>query len=75
MKKKFREIVVDGVTYAWRVNFNCDGDGGTFLTVWLNKRVLIDDKVNLDHTRDEEGNCERITPKLVAELIKTKIKL
>jgi len=38
MKKKFRDITVDGVLYAWMVK-------GTFLKIWLNKKVIFEEQV------------------------------
>jgi hypothetical protein len=38
MKKKFRDITVDGVLYAWMMK-------GTYLKIWLNKKVIFEEQV------------------------------
>jgi uroporphyrinogen-III decarboxylase len=54
MKKKYRDITVDGVKYAWMVS------NGDTLTIWKDKKVIG----NIDVT-----HCT-VTPKIVAEAIK-----
>jgi len=61
MKKKYRNIVVDNITYTWASGHNnCDGDGSNLLTVWKNKKPFLRELIN--------GNIE-ITPALVKEKI------
>ena len=61
MKKKFREITVDGVKYGWTVYFN--EEGPNIVTIWLNKKPLY-----------EGLNCGfmDVTPKLIRYWILTK---
>lgn len=47
MKKKYRNITVDGKEYAWSVSRpNCDGDWNNLLTIWFNKEILYRDVIN-----------------------------
>ena len=56
-KKKFRDITVDGVLYAWAVKaYHMEG---TELIVWKDKKVLFK-----DHDIDDV-----VTPSVVAEKI------
>ena len=61
MKKKFREITVDGVKYGWTVYVG--EDSPNTVTIWLNKKPLY-----------ESVNCGYmdITPKLIRYWIITK---
>ena len=69
MRKKPRKIVVDSVEYQWAaVNFNGDGDGGIGLKVWKDKKLVLEQWLN------ELNIPDNITPKFVAERIKTDIK-
>jgi hypothetical protein len=63
MKTKLRNITIDGVQYKWIVNFNNDGDGGTFLRVFRqpDKSCIINKQI--DHARLP------VTPGLVKEEI------
>jgi hypothetical protein len=62
MKKRFREITVDGEKYGWCVNsVNCDGDGGKMLKIFRNKKLIYEDLFGGDLV---------ITPKGVADAIK-----
>jgi hypothetical protein len=61
MKKKVRDIVVNGITYCWRVSFNNDGDGSRFLIIYKNNERIYDEKVHSD--------IDKITPKMVEETI------
>jgi hypothetical protein len=54
MKKKYRDITVDGVKYAWMVS------NGDTLTIWKDKKVI--------KTRDVL-HCV-VTPQLVADIIR-----
>ena len=66
MKKKFREITVDGVKYGWTVNGGggCDcEDNYKLVTIWLNKKPLYESL----HTDDNE-----VTPKSIRYWILTK---
>jgi hypothetical protein len=55
MKKKHRDIVVDGQQYGWMV------DGCNHVRIWLNKKVVAEFDVPYEH--------DRVTPKIVAGLI------
>ena len=61
MKKKFREITVDGVKYGWTVYFN--EEGPNIVTIWLNKKPLY---------ASLSSGYEEITPKLIRYWILTK---
>lgn len=62
MKKKFRNIVVDNIEYAWRTcRYNGDGDGGIGIRIWKDKKII--------HETFHEGNYEPITPKTIADII------
>jgi len=62
MKKKYRNIVIDGITYTWASGHNnCDGDGSNLLSVWKDKKPFFQELFNY--------NIE-ITPALVKERIK-----
>ena len=59
MKKKYRDITVDGVKYAWSCN-------SYYVTIWKDKKII------LHHNADillKKGEAD-VTPKYVAELIK-----
>jgi hypothetical protein len=61
MKKKFREIVVDGITYGWTVKEDCGCDSNDkYIKIWLDKKVIYESTVN--------GDME-ITPKMIREWI------
>lgn len=61
MRKRHRDIVVNGTKYAWTINNGGDGDGGNDLKIWLNKKVIYEDIIG--------GHIE-ITPKMISEIIK-----
>lgn len=56
MKKKYRDITVDHVKYAWNV---IDDDGDAILRIWEDKKIIHNSYVSTD-----------ITPKLVADTIR-----
>lgn len=58
MKKKFREITVDGNQYAWRVYEYGDGDS-LAIKIWLDKKVIYDEITNL----------AEVTPQTIADII------
>jgi hypothetical protein len=58
MKKKHRDIVVDGKNYAWTVS---DTDDGNCLVIWFNRKPVYDVLI---------GGHIDITPKLISQLIK-----
>jgi len=62
MKKKFREIVVDGENYTWRVDSSWDV---TTVKIWKDKKVIINHEVY---------GFDQVTPKHIAEMIKNKNK-
>ena len=65
MKKKYRDITVDGVKYTWSITqFNCDGDGGCNLRIWL-------DGEEIDH-RLIKANFQ-VTTRYIEGVIKTKL--
>ena len=59
MKKKHRDIVVDGVQYGWMVEWFC---GYHQVRIWKDKKVIA--------TFDIEHHHDNITPGIIAELIK-----
>lgn len=63
MKKKFREIEVDGEEYAWRVASHVDDANLPYnkLTVWEDKKILF--------TKDYKDG-EAVTPKTVSNEIR-----
>lgn len=61
MKKKYREITVDGTKYAWMMGReNCDGDGGVVFIIWKDKKII----------HEELTHNVSMTPGKVAEIIK-----
>jgi hypothetical protein len=49
MKKKFRDIVVEGKQYGWSVGHkNCDGDGNCKLTIWHDKKIIYNGVIQED---------------------------
>ena len=60
MKKKYREITVDGQVYAWRARY-CEGWCKNVLTIWKDKEVIYTTHVD---------SRSIIKPKYVAEFIK-----
>ena len=64
-KKKYRDIVVDGVKYAWMVRGYYDG---STLKVWKDKKVLFVLDVDYDLFKDIYGT--KVKPSLVAKKIK-----
>ena len=49
MKKKFREIVVNEKTYAWRVgDEDCDGDGGLRFKIWKDRKLIYEEIIHND---------------------------
>jgi hypothetical protein len=60
MKKKHRDIVVNGKKFAWTTTgFNCDGDGSFNLRIWFNKQEIYHELV---------GGIQ-VTPKYVRNII------
>lgn len=61
MKKRFRNIIVNGKIYSWNVQPNSDPyEGGGTLKLWKRKKVIYETGIESDQT---------ITPSYVAELI------
>jgi hypothetical protein len=61
MKKKHRDIVVNGLLYAWSYQPNDDKqEGGGELKIWKNKKVIYKSEVDCDVI---------VTPSYIAELI------
>jgi len=61
MKKKCRDIVVDGIKYVWTLGkYNADGDGGIALNIWKDKKLIW---------KTECFHNITITPKIVKEVI------
>jgi len=58
MKKKYRDIVVNNIKYAWA--YSGEGDGGT-LKIWKDKKVIYTENFNHDVI---------ITPSYVSVVIK-----
>ena len=56
MKKKHRDIVVDGVKYGWMI------DGYNHVKIWKDKKVMAEYDIEYHH--------DSITPSMVAGLIK-----
>lgn len=42
MKKKHRDITVEGKKYAWTVKDDVDGDGSNELKIWFDKKVVYE---------------------------------
>ena len=62
MKKKLRDIVVNGKEYKWSVAHpNCDGDGNCLLRIYYNKKLI-----------HKELTGKQITPKYIRELVEIK---
>jgi len=61
MKKKHRDIIVNGLPYAWSYQPNGDKyEGGGELKIWKNKKVIYKSEVECDVS---------VTPSYVSELI------
>ena len=60
MKKKYREITVDGQVYAWRAHRGDYDYNDTYLTIWVDRQ-----KIYAEFTK-----VHPITPKYVADVIK-----
>ena len=54
MEKKYRDITVDGVKYAWAYHLDC-------IRIWKDKKFVHDELTDGHQT---------VTPKVVAEIIK-----
>jgi hypothetical protein len=63
MKKKHRNITVEGVQYAWSIGGNDYDIGSTKVNIWRDKKIIISASLF-----DEE-----ITPKQIADIIKARI--
>lgn len=62
MKTKLRNIVVDGHCYKWRIDFDCDGDGGRWAKIWKDKNtILVYEEIDY--------RVKSITPKFIRKLI------
>ena len=61
MKKKYRDITIDGVEYAWMVSRTSSKE--KTVKVWLNKKVFINTTLRVT----------TVTPKDVAELIREQV--
>lgn len=59
MKKKFRELNLDGHKYGWIVK---DDDDGNSLRIYKDKKIIYDEVIS--------GDID-ITPKIVADIIFT----
>jgi len=48
MKKKYRDITVDGVKYTWNVrngwNWGVESSMELIVTIWLNKKIIYQEK-------------------------------
>lgn len=60
MKKKFRNITVNGKKYGWTTRGNCDGDYNTALYIWFNKKII--------YTEIVKGGID-VTPGFVKSII------
>jgi hypothetical protein len=61
MKKKYRDISVKNVPFAWQVGkYNCDGDYNMLLTIWKDGKQI--------YSRVVKGGAT-ITPKFVSKFI------
>lgn len=72
MKKRFRNITINGITYTWSIRNDLDGDGGIFLRIWEieneGKKLIFDgDIYELKTNKDEI--IENVTPKIIKEFI------
>lgn len=65
MKKKYRDITVDGVKYAWNVrggwNWETDVYTDVYVTIQLNKKIIY-----------QEKHLDEVKPKDIANIIKEK---
>ena len=64
MKKKFRDIVVDDVKYAWQAR--ADDDYPARIKIWKNKKVIIEGALS---------DGFEVTPKIISEIIEDFIQL
>lgn len=60
MKKKYRDITVDGIPYAWQTN-------GYGIKIWRDKKVVFDDYYYKD---SETSDKVVVTPKIVETIIR-----
>lgn len=66
MKKKHRDIVVNGEKYTWSVN--SDDDGEIYILIYKlepKRKMIFDRRVN-----DRDSNENPVTPKYIESLIK-----
>jgi hypothetical protein len=64
MKKKTRNITVDGVKYVWKPNHNRS------FVVWLNKELIIEENFKEDYKSEWNEHVLEVRPKQVAEAIR-----
>lgn len=67
MKKKVRNIEVDGKNYVWTAK---RGYRDLTLRIWDDKKTIVFEKV-YPNVLDYEYQAKKITPGYVAEIIKT----
>lgn len=63
MKKKYRNITVNGIEYAWNAIFDGDGEGGVSITIWQNKKTIF-------HEHYTNGLYHLVTPATIEYIIK-----
>jgi hypothetical protein len=59
MKKKFREITVDGEKYGWSIDTHSSSDCN-FINIWHNKKIIYSDDITSD---------DIFTPKRIKDII------
>jgi hypothetical protein len=64
MKKKYRDIIVDDILYAWTV-VPVEDDGLNLIRIWLNKKIIHEETIPM---YDGDNKIE-ITPLMIAEII------
>lgn len=63
MKKKYRNITVDGVVYAWKADYDKWADFNVCsVRIWKDKKVII--------YKDIPNEFSTITPKVISDIIK-----
>lgn len=61
MKKRYRNIIIDGISYSWSYKVNGDRyEGGGMLKIWKNKKIVFERWCHCDVI---------VTPSYIAELI------
>jgi hypothetical protein len=70
MKKKYRDIVIDGENWAWRFKKRDDCYGTQFITIWRDKKIVYEKSYMYNRNKKSYS----VTPGLVGRFIKTYLK-